>query len=43
MTVSIVVSTKTGTTLNEAVLVGDADLALQEAKRHAIEASRAVT
>lgn len=34
VTVSIGVSTKTKITLDEAVLVGDADLALYEAKRH---------
>ena len=34
MTVSIGVSTKTEMTFDEAMLVGDADLALYEAKRH---------
>jgi diguanylate cyclase (GGDEF)-like protein len=34
VTVSIGISTKTDATLDEAMLVGDADLALYEAKRH---------
>jgi PleD family two-component response regulator len=33
VTVSVGVSTRTAATLNEAMLVGDADLALYEAKR----------